>query len=157
MRQGAARRLAACVACAPARPTWVGAKLAFSLFPQFLLPPALENWNGLVFLFCLAWFFRFCFLACLSWWFFKFFADSGQVFGGVCLRRFKTVLDTLRHSSQLPLPGLANLLKDYYILVLCQFGWSLLAAGSLPSLIILKCFSIPSAVALRQAGNHIFQ
>ena len=44
--------------------------------------------------------------------------------GGVCLRRFKTVLDTLRHSSQLPLPGLANLLKDYYILVLCQFGWS---------------------------------
>ena len=32
-----------CVACAPARPTWVGVKLAFSLFPQFLLPPALEK------------------------------------------------------------------------------------------------------------------
>ena len=112
MRQGAARRLAACVACAPARPTWVGAKLAFSLFPQFLLPPALENWNGLVFLFCLAWFFRFCFLACLSWWFFKFFADSGQVFGGVCLRRFKTVLDTLRHSSQLPCIGIGEFTKE---------------------------------------------
>ena len=39
----------------------------------------------------------------------SFFADSGQVFGGVCLRRFKTVLDTLRHSSQLPLLGIGEL------------------------------------------------
>ena len=71
-------------------------------------------WCG--FLFCFFW------LVCLGVvlfsglfvlvWFFKFFADSGQVFGGVCLRRFKTVLDTLRHSSQLPCIGIGEFTKE---------------------------------------------
>ena len=32
--------------------------------------------------------------------------------GGVCLRRFKTVLDTLRHSSQLPCIGIGEFTKE---------------------------------------------
>ena len=81
--------------------------------PRFQLPPALGKLEWLRCCVCI------CFgvvlfsgLFVLVWFFKFFFADSGQVFGGVCLRRFKTVLDTLRHSSQLPCIGIGEFTKE---------------------------------------------
>ena len=68
-----------CVACAPARPTWVGVKLAFSLSPaEAFSAPTLPRECGMasLFLFGLVWFFVLFFLACLSW--------CGFVFWLVC-------------------------------------------------------------------------
>ena len=64
----------------------------------------------------------FWFLTCLFGVVFGVFADSGQVCGGFVLDGLKTVLDTLRHSSQLPpASGLANSIKYHFNWPLIEF------------------------------------
>ena len=72
-----------------------------------------EGWNGFLFgvVVSILVGLNFWILTCSFGVVFDVFADSGQVRGGFVLDGLKTVLDTLRHSSQLPL------LRDWRILL----------------------------------------